>query len=105
LQKLAEAGEQIRKLKEQIADKSKELGVKNEQLNELKKVIETEAAAAGEVKRICEIDKAKCEATATQVNAEKEICLRDMEAAMPILEEAKSALNQIRPADIGELKT
>lgn len=105
LDKLAEAAEQIRKLKETIAEKSKDLGVKNEALNELKKVIETEAAAASEVKRVCEIDKAKCEAVAATVNAEKLICQKDMEAAMPILKEATGALDQIKGSDISELKS
>jgi len=101
---LAEAGEQIRKLKEVIAEKSKDLAIKNEKLNELKKVIEVEAAAATEVKRVCEIDKAKCEETAATVNAEKAICQREMEAALPILKDATQALDKIKPADITELK-
>lgn len=104
LEKLAEAGEQIRKLKETIAEKSKDLGVKNEALNELKKVIEHEAGLAAEVKRVCEIDKAKCDATALSVNKERASCQKDLDAAMPIMAEAKGALDQIKPGDIGELK-
>ena len=67
-------------------------------------LIGKETAVAEEQKESSRADEEKCSAIATEVTEFKEVCERDMAAAVPIIEAAIAALNSLDKASLTELK-
>lgn len=103
LEKLAIAGEDIRKLKEQIATKSAELAIETAKLDEVKKEIAIKAEGATIVKENAARETAAAEEIQTNVIRDKAVVDEEMAAAIPIINDAKSALSKIKKNDVGEV--
>lgn len=72
-------------------------------LEELKLSIEKDANEANKIKEVVEADKKKIEADNERISKEATACKKDLDASIPILEEATKALDSIRDKDIKEV--
>lgn len=96
-QQVAVMQEELTALQPKLVVTSKEVEVKMEQI--AKDTVEVDAKKA-----IVAVDEKTAADAAAAANAIKEDCEADLAVAMPALESAISALNTLKPSDIGEVK-
>ena len=104
LSKLMQAAEDIAVMKVELQKKEVNLAAAQKELAKMIIVITEQTAEAEKVKTEVQAVKDKCQLQADTIAAEKSSAEKDLEAARPALEEAVSALNQIKPGDIATLK-
>ncbi|NWU68766.1 DYH8 protein, partial [Pterocles burchelli] len=93
LSKLMEASESVAKLSQELAVKEKELAVASVKADEVLAEVTESAEAASKVKNEVQIVKDKAQKIVDEIDAEKVIAEKKLEAAKPALEEAEAALN------------
>ncbi|XP_053918562.1 dynein axonemal heavy chain 8 isoform X2 [Cuculus canorus] len=104
LSKLMEASESVAKLSEDLAVKEKELAVASVKANEVLAIVTESAEAAAEAKHEVQGVKDKAQKIVDEIDVEKVKAESKLLAAEPALEEAKAALNTIKPVDIATVK-
>jgi dynein heavy chain len=104
LDKLLASSSMVEALKENLIREQAVVEEKKVATDALIVLIGKETAVAEEQKESSRADEEKCSAIATEVTEFKEVCERDMAAAVPIIEAAIAALNSLDKASLTELK-
>ena len=78
---------------------------KAEQVNKMMKGLEVKKSEAKKVEEEVLSKKEYCERNAAEINVQKQEAEKDLANALPFLQKAVAAANNIKPADIGEIKT
>ncbi|KAG9395874.1 Dynein heavy chain and region D6 of dynein motor [Carpediemonas membranifera] len=104
LNKLIDAGDDVAKMKVELVQKERDLEVAQKQAAEMLKEITASTAVAEKVKSEVQKVKDDMQVVADEIASEKAKAEKHLEAAIPALEAAEQALNQIKPADIATLK-
>eukprot|EP01060_Flectonema_neradi_P002972 TRINITY_DN11858_c1_g1_i1.p1 TRINITY_DN11858_c1_g1~~TRINITY_DN11858_c1_g1_i1.p1 ORF type:complete len:4751 (+),score=995.77 TRINITY_DN11858_c1_g1_i1:132-14255(+) len=104
LQKLVDAGQMIREMQAEMLEQEKAMLARQREI-EVQLVEVKEASIQAEAKQ-AEVSGVKDELAknASQVQEKKDEANKDLEAALPALEEARSAANDITPSDLKELQ-
>uniref|UniRef100_A0AAV2K4G4 AAA+ ATPase domain-containing protein n=2 Tax=Knipowitschia caucasica TaxID=637954 RepID=A0AAV2K4G4_KNICA len=104
LAKLMEASESVAKLSQELVVKEKELAIASAKADKVVAEVTVSAEAATIIKNEVQIVKDRAQKIVEEIGHEKAIAEEKLEAAKPALEEAKSALNTIKPSDIATVK-
>uniref|UniRef100_A0A3Q3FTJ5 Dynein, axonemal, heavy chain 5 like n=1 Tax=Labrus bergylta TaxID=56723 RepID=A0A3Q3FTJ5_9LABR len=104
LSKLMEASESVAQLSKDLEVKEKELAIASAKADKVVAEVTVIAEAATIVKNEVQIVKDKAQKIVDGIEKEKAFAAEKLEAAKPALEEAESALNTIKPADISTVK-
>merc|ERR1719181_2238306 len=104
LEKIADAASQVAALQKDLEDLQPVLEVKAKECSEIMARVETEKAAAEEKQIVVDEEARAANACAEEASIIKADCTKDLEAAMPALEDAVKALNSLSKGDIGEVK-
>merc|ERR1719281_799046 len=104
LEKIADAASQVAALQKDLEDLQPVLEVKAKECSEIMARVETEKAAAEEKQIVVDEEARAANQCAEEASVIKADCERDLEAAMPALEDAVKALNSLSKGDIGEVK-
>lgn len=105
LEKLAEASSSVLVLKKELASMEKELADASKRAEKVLTEVTERAMQAEIVKNQVQKVKEKAEVLVSSIADEKALAEEKLEAAKPALEEAEAALNTIKPAHIGMLRT
>ena len=105
LQKLQQAKVDVERMQVELDAENRKLQETVDNVEKLLKSLNIEKAAAQKKSEEVAEEKAKCELQAATIQRNKEEADRDLQAAMPYLEEAVRAVNSIQQKDIVELKT
>ncbi|KAJ0399007.1 hypothetical protein P43SY_008327 [Pythium insidiosum] len=104
LKKLIQGAEDVRAMSIVLADEQVKLQKATEETNAMLQSLQVSSAEAHkEGDQVAQI-KAKCEEDAARIAAEKELCEKDLAKAKPFVDQAETAIDSIKPADIGEIK-
>merc|ERR1719316_1437516 len=104
LEKIADAASQVAALQKDLEDLQPVLEVKAKECSEIMARVETEKAAAEEKQIVVDEEARAANQCAEEASVIKADCEKDLEAAMPALEDAVKALNSLSKGDIGEVK-
>merc|ERR1719399_1223172 len=104
LEKIADAASQVAALQKDLEDLQPILEVKAKECSEIMARVEVEKAAAEEKQITVDEEARVANQCADEAAIIKADCTRDLEAAMPALEDAVKALNSLSKGDIGEVK-
>ncbi|NWH66560.1 DYH8 protein, partial [Geococcyx californianus] len=104
LSKLMEASESVAVLSQELAVKEKELAVASVKANERLVVVKERAEVTYKVKDVLEGRKDKAKKFVHDIDVEKQKARNKLAAAEPALEEARAALNTIKPVDIATVR-
>lgn len=104
LSKMAAAKEAVGRMREELAEKDKELAVANAEAEQLLAEISQSTAAAEKERAKVGVIVESVRKKAAEIAVVKASAEKDLEAAKPVLEAAVQALNSIAPKDIVSLK-
>uniref|UniRef100_A0A3B4XA16 Dynein axonemal heavy chain 8 n=1 Tax=Seriola lalandi dorsalis TaxID=1841481 RepID=A0A3B4XA16_SERLL len=104
LAKLMEASQSVAELSKYLEVKEKELAIASAKADKVVAEVTVSAEAATIVKNEVQVVKDRAQKLVEGIGKEKAIAEEKLEAARPALEEAKAALNTIKPADISTLR-
>jgi dynein heavy chain len=104
LEKIADAATQVAALQKDLEDLQPVLEVKAKECSEIMARVETEKAGAEEKQIVVDEEARAANEKAEAAGIIKASCTKDLEAAMPALEDAVKALNSLSKGDIGEVK-
>ncbi|TKS79492.1 Dynein heavy chain 8, axonemal [Collichthys lucidus] len=104
LDKLMEASKSVAQLSKELEVKEKELAVASVKADKVVAEVTVSAEAATIVKNEVQVVKDKAQKIVDEIGVEKAIAEKKLEAAKPALEDAKAALNTIKPADIATVR-
>ncbi|XP_044223058.1 dynein axonemal heavy chain 8-like [Thunnus albacares] len=104
LDKLMEASKSVAQLSKDLEIKEKELAIASVKADKVVAEVTVSAEAATIVKNEVQIVKDKAQKIVDEIGVEKAIAEEKLEAAKPALEEAKAALNTIKPADVATVR-
>uniref|UniRef100_A0A3B4U7E5 Dynein axonemal heavy chain 8 n=1 Tax=Seriola dumerili TaxID=41447 RepID=A0A3B4U7E5_SERDU len=104
LAKLMEASQSVAELSKYLEVKEKELAIASAKADKVVAEVTVSAEAATIVKNEVQVVKDRAQKLVEGIGKEKAIAEEKLEAARPALEEAKAALNTIKPADIATLR-
>jgi dynein heavy chain len=104
LNKLAEAGESVAQLSEELKVKDVELQVANKETEEVLKTVTAASAKAEKIKAEVQVIKDKAQAIVDAIDKDKTVAEAKLAAAVPALEAAEKALETITAGDIATVK-
>jgi len=105
LQTLNETNEEVGKLQAQIRELQPILEQSAKENAELMIELEKKSKDAAEKEEICKKEAAETQIVADEVQVLRDSCQKDLDEALPILEDAKKAVMAIDKKDIYDLKT
>lgn len=105
LEKLDFAASQVGEMQVNLYDLQPKLKVLSEETDKIMVNIERETAEAEKKKELVGADEAAANEAAAAAQAIKDDCETDLAAATPAMEAALEALNTLKPADIGVVKS
>lgn len=105
LEKIAEASVSIAKMEVSLKDEESKLKEASDKTDLLIADIEKESKKAKIKNDQVEKTTSDCEAQAAQIARDKEDADKDLQQALPALEAAQNAVNNLKPQDIVELKS
>jgi dynein heavy chain len=104
LAKLADASEDVNKMKVQLGKEKEVLAVEEKKTNELLSVVTAAKAKADKKKEEVQGQADECNATKDSILKEKAEANKELEAAMPFLYAAQEACNSVQKKDVDEVK-
>ncbi|XP_068088806.1 dynein axonemal heavy chain 8 [Hyperolius riggenbachi] len=104
LSKLLEASNSIRRLSQELVVKEKDLALASVTAEKVLAEVVVTTQAAASVKNAVQQVKDKAQKIVDEIEIEKKFAEGKLEVARPALEEAKAALNTIKPADISTVR-
>ncbi|KFG33497.1 putative dynein gamma chain, flagellar outer arm, partial [Toxoplasma gondii GAB2-2007-GAL-DOM2] len=105
LLKLNQAAQDIKQMKVKLKDEEKKLRESEEQTNQLLVKVQSESAKAQKKSEQVGAFRDECLANKERIEVEQEEANRDLQQALPYLQEAENAVKSITAKDIVELKT
>lgn len=105
LSKLYQAESEVGKMKSELEEKKPVLVQKGKETEEMMSRVEQETEEANKKREVVQEDEREASEKAESARQIKEECQQDLERAEPQLQEAKSALNNIRRTDITEMRS
>ena len=97
--------EEVYKMQEDLQKLQPELEVKRKEAEELSAVVEKDTIEANKVKEEVEAEEKEVSAQTEEVQKLQQQAQADLDEAIPVLEAATKALDQINPRDIAEIKS
>jgi len=104
LEKLIQGAKDVEDMKVVLREEDKKLAKATEDTNAMLGNLEINAAEAKKEGDQVATIKAQCEEDAARIAKEKEACEADLAKAQPFVDEAETAIDSIKPADINEVK-
>ncbi|XP_031781103.1 dynein heavy chain 6, axonemal isoform X1 [Nasonia vitripennis] len=104
LNKLKETNEMVAVMKQQLIALGPQLKINSEEVSKLMKIVEKQKTEADKVRTVVAADEAVAKAKADETGALEADARKDLEAALPALEEAQNALAALNKNDINEIK-
>jgi dynein heavy chain len=104
LEKLAEAGESVAQLSEELKIKDVDLQVANKETEEVLKVVTAASAKAEAIKAEVQVIKDRAQAIVDAIDKDKVVAEAKLAAAVPALAAAEKALQTITAGDISTVK-
>ncbi|KAG1698535.1 Dynein heavy chain 7, axonemal [Nymphon striatum] len=105
LDKLARASKEVVKLKKELEELQPQLAVTKASTSEMIDFIAEESGEAEKFREIVRQDETQASKQAEQSQQLKQECENDLAEALPILDEALSALDTLKPSDISVVKS
>ncbi len=101
---LVDTEAKVKEMEKEMTDMKPLLEVKNKECGEQKAILEVENAKAEKQKEIVAADEAVVNDMAQKANAIQFECKTELDKVMPELNKARKALDEIKPADITNIK-
>ena len=104
LRKLIQGAKDVEEMKVSLKKSQAKIAEKTEETNKSLEDVKAKKAEAEREEISANAVKAKCQQDAESIAITREICNSELEAAMPHVREAETAINGIGAKDIGEIK-
>lgn len=105
LEKIAEATVSIAHMEVGLKEEENMLKEAQEKTDKLLANLEIESKKANQKNEEVEQTTKQCQEQADMIAREREMAQNDLKAAMPALDRAQRAVNELKPSDIVEMKT
>jgi dynein heavy chain len=104
LDKLQQGAKDVAAMKIVLADQQVKLAAATIETNTMLASLEISSAEAMKESKLVQGIKDSCEKDRTRISGEKTQCMADLAKAQPYVDQANSAIDSIKPGDIGEVK-
>ena len=104
LAKLKQGGKDVEKMKIELAQQEEILLTSNQECTKMLTSLQVSSLEAKKESDAVGIIRDACESEAASIDAERRACEDDLAKAQPYLDDAETAVNSIKPADLNELK-
>jgi dynein heavy chain len=104
LAKLKQGGKDVEKMKIVLAEQEEILLASNQECTKMLSSLQVSSLEAKKESDAVGIIRDACEKEAASIDQERKACEEDLAKAQPYLDDAETAVNSIKPADLNELK-
>ena len=104
LAKLKQGSIDVEKMKIELAEQEEILLASNQECTKMLSSLQVSSLEAKKESDAVGIIRDACEKEASQIDEERRACEEDLAKAQPYLDDAETAVNSIKPADLNELK-